>query len=229
MATLETYRSRVRTKADEENTDFIDNTELDASINAACRFVYRKLAQKNEDLFVRPGTVANSNKFDTVSGTQEYALATDLMKIVRVESRIASSTDDNDYLQVDKLNIGADSGFSYSPLREGYLPHFGYFIAGNNIYFKPVPSQEFTVRIWDVPKFTTLADADDEPLFDNDWDDLVCELAALDLLGTSGEPIFAERFKLYELQMGLLDETAGHRDEKAQVMVMDYNEVGVVR
>jgi hypothetical protein len=226
---LSAFRARTRTKADEGNSDFYQPEQLDASINAACRFVYRKLTQIAEDFFIREGTTLNTAKFDTVVGQSGYDLPADQMKLVKVESRPTSSSDEDDYLPVEKINIAANDGESYYPQREGYLPYFGYFLAGEKIYFRPTPRQSFTVRLWDIPRFTSLSADSDTPPFEEDWDELVCELAALDLLGTSGEPIFQERFKLYQEQMGLLNDTATHRDQRAQTMVMDFNEVGVVR
>jgi len=226
---LSAFRTRVRTKADEGTSDFIADAQLDQSINAACRFVYRRLVQLAEDFFIREGTALNTAKFDTVAGTSGYSLPTDQMKLVKVECRDSGSSDDDAYMPVEKLNLAANDADSYYPQREGYLPYFGYYIAGTKIYFRPVPRQAFTVRLWDIPKFTTLTLDSDVPPFEEDWDELVAELAALDLLGTSGEPIFQERFKMYQEQLGLLNDTASHRDQRAQVMVMDFNECGVAQ
>lgn len=225
---LDTYRTRTRAKADETETGFYSTVELDWAINAACRFVYGKLRSKSDDLFTRPGTTGNGNKFNTVSGTQVYSMGATLKSVVRVEVRDSTSTDDRDYVRVEKTSINGNEGGAYSPLRDGYSPLFGYFLAGDTIGFKPVPDSAYTVRIWDIPKFTTLSAAADEPPFDEDYDELVCELAALDVLGSSGDAIFSERFRLYENQLAVLDD-ASHRDQSPQVMVMDMNEVGVIR
>lgn len=225
---LLTLRARTRAKADESAVDFIDNTKLDASINAAHRWVYKRLAQKFEDLFLVEGTTVNTGKFDTVSSTSGYNLPSTLMKLAKVECRPAASTSENDYRPVDKSNLGAHDGENWTPIREGYLPFFTYFIAGTKVYFRPVPSETFTVRLWFVPRATAMTATSDTPSVDEDYHELIAELASLDLLGTSGEPIFAERMKLFEIQNGLIDEVA-QRDQRSQVMVMDFNEVGVVR
>lgn len=217
---LSELRTWTRAKCDEQASGFITDDILDLAINQAGRWVYRKLVQTFQGYGVREGTTGNGGKFNTVAGTQGYSLPSDTRKVVRVEHRPSSSTDDNEYRKMDKLNIANDRGESFFPVREGYSPQFGYFTAGSKIYFRPVPASVFTVRIWDVPKWTTLVDDDDEPVTEDDWDDLICELAALECLGQSGEPLFEERFKLFGLQNGLLEDTAGHRDFQPEQMVI---------
>jgi len=299
---LSDLRTRTRFKADESSAaGFVTDAQLDLSINKGCRFVYRRLSQKFENLFIKIGftediaaasintatdviTVARSyasgdpvvytagttvaagltslstyyairvtattiklaatlelslsgtaiditsagagthsisrGRFSTVASTQAYDLPPEMMKLVRIEYRQSGSTSDNDWRKVPHLNISSDDGSNYYPLREGYLPEFGYAMVGNQVIFKPVPSQAYAVRIWDVPLFKKLVGTTDVPGFDEDYCELACELAAIDLLGTSGEPIFGERMKLFEVENGLLNETSVNRDQQPDQMVI---------
>lgn len=218
--TLEDLRASARSKADEQATGFIDTTELDRFINQGMRFVYGKIAQRFENYFITEGTTANSGKFNTVAGTQGYSLPTTLMKLVRVESRTSSSTNDNDYLRVRTDNIANDMGTNFSPLREGYVPDFGYFIAGNKIYFKPVPQSAYTVRLWFIPRATALSLVSDTPSVPEEYHELIAEYAAIQCLAKSGEPIFKERQDAFMLELTNMLETVEVRDQQPETMMI---------
>jgi hypothetical protein len=217
---LSALRASVRFKADEEGTDFVDNTELDRVINQACRWVYNQLVSKYTSRFIREGTTGNTGKFSTVSGTQGYSLPTDTKDVVTVEMRDSSSTDDDDYRKLRRLNIGAHEREDYWPIREGTHPTFGYFLAGSKIYLKPVPDAVYTIRLWDIPRFTALSATSDTPGFDEEYHELASELAALQLLGTSGEDIFRERFQLFEVEKLGLDVSSPNRDYQSETMII---------
>lgn len=217
---LAEMRLSTLSKADEESVGFITNPVLDRAINQGCRFVYNRLSQKGQAFFWREGTSGNGGKFNAVANTEGYDLPADTIKVVKVEVRSASSTSPDDYRRVDKINIANEQADTFSPVREGYWGQFGYFIAGTRIYFKPVPKEAFTIRLWDVPRFTKLVLETDTPSFDENYHELACELGSLQLLGKSGESLFDERMKLFQIENAMLDETAENRDQQSEQMVI---------
>lgn len=217
---LDDLRSSARSKADETATDFITTIELDRYINQGLRYVYGKIAQRFEDYFVVPGTVGNDGLISTVSGTQAYDLPDDLMKIVRVEHRAAGDTNDNNWRRMERLNISNDRLDDYYPVREGYSPSFGYFVGGNKVYLRPVPTTAFSVRIWFVPRVTVLSAGSDIPGVPDEFQELIAEYAALQCLRKSGEGIYKEASDIFQLELQNMIENIEVRDQQAEQMVI---------
>jgi hypothetical protein len=184
------------------------------------RYVYTKIAQRFENYFVTPGTALNGGLFTTVAGTSGYALPTDLMKVVRVEHRQTNSVSENDWRRLATVNIANDRLDSYFPLREGYTPGFGYYIAGNTMYLRPAPAQAYQVRIWYIPRPTVLALDADTPTVPSEYHDLISEFAAIQMLAKSGEGIWRERSDTFQAELLNMLETVETRDQVAEQMVI---------
>lgn len=220
MATLSDLRDSARAKADEESTGFISDSRLDSFLNQGLRFIYGKIAQRFEDYFVVPGTVGNSGLITVSADDNEYSLPTTAMKIVRVEHRSSTSTSENDWRKLDRINIGSDRVDDFFPLREGYVAGFGYFIAGNNIYLRPVPKQAFSLRLWFVPRVTALSADADVPGIPEEYHELIAEYAAIQVLRKSGEGIYKESMDVFNLELLNMLETIESRDQQAEQMVI---------
>lgn len=220
MATLSDLRDSAREQADEQSTDFVGNPALDRWLNQGARYIHSRLAARYGDGFVTKGTSGNGGEFSTVASTQSYALPGTFKKLVRVEARPSTSTDDNDWLRVNRLNIGNDHGDSYYPVREGYLPWFGYFTSNGYIHFKPVPAQVFSVRLWFVPKYTAMSGSSDTTGLPDEFDEMAAGYASLRILAKSGEGIFQENYKLWKEEVEALIECADFRIQEAEQMVI---------
>lgn len=177
-------------------------------------------------------TIANSGVFNTVSGVAEYNLPNDLMKFVRTEHRASGSTSEDDWLNLKTLNIGNDNVRAFYPPREGWGPGpgFGCFIAGNRIYLKPTPTQDFNVRLWYVPRGTALVNDTDVPAIPEEYHELLSEYAALQVLAKSGEGLFVERAKSFELELSNMLETIEIRNQQSEQMIItdeyDFDIIG---
>lgn len=228
---LSDVRTLARQKSDEEATGYVSNSEVLSYINQGLRFVYGKIAQRFENYFITKGTVGNGGLITTVSGTDEYNLPTDLMKLVRVEQRQSGSSSENDWITLKALNIGNDNIRVFYPPREGYGPGsaYGYFIAGNKIYLRPVPTQAFSLRIWYVPRVTALSADSDIPGIPEEYHELLAEYAAIQIISKSGEGLYAERSKSFDLELGNLLETIEVRNQQSEQMVItdDYSFDGI--
>lgn len=305
---LSTLRGLARNKADETNTDFVGNSELNQYLNQGLRFIYGKIVQRYENYFIVKGsngssytnfattdvdtateqitvtqsfqtsdpilfkstgtlpagltaattyyairvsstvikvatTIANSvagtainltsvgsgthsighsGFFDTVSGTQEYPLPADLMKFVRVEHRQSGSTNEDDFLSLQTLNISNDRVRTFYPPREGWGPGpgFGYFIAGNRLYLRPTPTSTFQIRLWYVPRVQSLSSDTDVPGIPEEYHEILAEYAAIQVLAKSGEGIWKERSDVFQVELTNLLETIEIRNQQSEQMII---------
>lgn len=218
--TLSDLRSTSRAKADESSTGFITNAVLDGYLNQGVTLIRNKIIQRFENYLIVEGTALNGGLFNTVATQQAYALPSDMQKLVRVEYRQANSTTDNDWRRVPTLNIGTDAGSTYFPIREGYLPEFGYFIAGDNIYFKPVPATIYSIRLWYIPRGTRMVLDADTTGIPSEYDDLVSEFGAIQCLRQSGEQLYKESSDIFKLELESFLETIEIRDQQPEQMVI---------
>ena len=156
--TLDELQTFSRSKADEASGGYIDSTELIRYINQGYRLVYGKIVQRFEDYFITIGTTGNGGLFTTVNGQMSYTLPANMKKVVRVEGREAGQTDDNLWRRLERANIQNDfSRDRYYDTWTDRLTRFQYFIAGNQIHFRPVPSSQVSVRLWFIPQLTALS------------------------------------------------------------------------
>lgn len=224
MADLEALRASARSNSDEQSTDFISNTELDKWLNQGVRYIHSRLVSRYGDGFIVKGTSGNGGLFSTVSGTQTYSLPTTFKKLVKVEARPSSSTSDNDWRKINRMNIGNNQGESYYPVREGYLPWFGYFTGNAEIHFEPVPASVMSIRLWFVPKLTAMSLTTDTTGLPAEFDEPVAMYAGLRILAKSGEGIFSENYKLWKDEVEDLINCADFRiQESEQMIITDEN------
>jgi hypothetical protein len=217
---LSTLRSSARAKADEESTGFISNDELNRYLNQGLRLIYGKIAERFEDYFIVPGTALNGGLFSTVAGTQGYSLPTTMQKLVRVEYRDSSSTNDDDWMKIARGNIGNENrGANYS-IGDSSLRDFDYFIAGDMIYLRPVPQSVYSVRLWFIPRVTELSSDADVPGVPAEYHELIAEYGAIQCLGKSGEGLYKERSDVFKLELDNMIETISHRDQQPEQMVI---------
>ncbi len=213
--TLDEIRTDAQGKADEETTGYIDTVELTRYVNQGYFYVFSKICQRFEDYFIEPQTA-----FTTVVGQQAYPLPTNMLKLVRVERRQSGSTSDNDWLVLRPSNISADRLNDRYPIREEYWPRMGYFIAGNNIYLRPVPAQTFEMRFWAITKPADLSADADIPVVPLIYHPLISEYAAMQMLQKSGENIYGERKDAFNLELENLLDTINYRDQQSEQMII---------
>lgn len=207
-----------RTKADEETDSFINNTELNRYLNQGYKHLYSKIVARYEDYFITEGTALNGGLFDTVAGTYSYDLPEDLFKLVRAEYRRTGGTTNNEWIRMQRLNLGNDQLEEYKPLMDPYIPAFGYTIAGNKIILKPQPDQVFSVRLWYVPLVAELVDDGDIPVIPDMYHELISDYAALQCLRKSGEGIWRESADLFAADVANMLETIEIRDQNPEQM-----------
>jgi hypothetical protein len=217
---LAALRASARSKADEEATGFIDNTELDRFINQGQRYVYGYLVKEYQDFFITKGTSGNGGLISVTANDNEYSLPTTMYKLVRVERRNANDSNENSWRKLPRLNLGNDQINDFYPVREGRDQGFGYFIAGNNLYLRPVPSSGFDLRLWFIPRAVDLSLTTDTPTLPEEYHELIAEFACIQMLRKSGEGIYKESMDQFQIEMKNLTDTAIHRNFEPEQMVV---------
>lgn len=222
---LSEIRDSARSKADEQSTGFIDNTEANRFVNQGNKYVYGKIVHRFESFFLTKGTAGNGGLISVVSGTNEYSLPTTMLKLVRVERRNANDTNENNWRKLMRLNIGNDQINDFFPIREGRDQGFGYFLAGNKLYLRPVPASGFDLRLWFVPKTVKLVNDTDTPETPEEYHELISEFAAIQCLRKSGEAIFKESMDLFNAELQNMLDTVEFRSYEPEQMVVtdDYD------
>jgi hypothetical protein len=114
---------------------------------------------------------------------------------------------------------------AYYPPREGYPNgNIGFYTAGQYIFFRPVPKAAFDAKLWFIPRAVNMVDETDVPDAPEEFHELICDFAAMRILGKSGESIFAELKDLFSVQMQVFLETVGHRVYEPEQMTIYEDE-----
>jgi len=171
--TLLQLKTRARERADQVNSNFVEDSELTNYINASIAELYDLMvAAYGSDYFL------DSAAISIVSGTEDYALPADFYKMRGVD-----------------VNINNDNWFSVRPFNFnernrnqdvtwGLLtgPSIRYRIMGSNLKFSPVPDGSYNCQIWYIPKAAILTT--DTDVFDdlNQWAEYVVVDAAIKMM-----------------------------------------------
>jgi hypothetical protein len=168
--TLSSLRSQVRQRADQENSTFISDAELDGYINLSAASLYDILVSRFEDYY----TLAPLSF--TISSGSTYALPSDFYKL-RGLDRALSSTE---FYSIPKYNFQERNQRSRNILRnlEGFNG-LAYRIVGNTLYFLPEDQAQGSYRLWYIPTYTKLVNTNDTLDGFNGWEEYIILDAAI--------------------------------------------------
>ncbi len=166
--TLANLRTRVRNRANMENSQFVTDTELNIYINQAIADLRDKMISKaGEDYF------AETESYSLQANREAYDLPSDFYKILYVEVQ----GDDNYFYQMRRFEI-SERNFGASPINY-YIPDIRYRLRADSIIFTPqnlVGGR--TVRMTYVPIPTELINDSDTLEGYNGWETYVIVYAA---------------------------------------------------
>lgn len=153
MITLAELKTQSRQRADQENSDFIEDDELRGYINASLAELHDLLiAAYNED-YVMSEYVFASN------GGQSYALPADFYKLRGVDIRRGST---GQWATVKRFNFNRrneqQNAYAWNMLG---LPYMEYRLVGSNIRFNGTPDTSLQFRIFYYPAATKLVNDSD--------------------------------------------------------------------
>jgi hypothetical protein len=153
QSTLGLVRIAVRQRADMVDSTFCTDAELHSWINASYRELYDLLVASYGDDYY-----ATSDTSITTDGTSDtYSLPTDFYKLLGVDIRTGSS---GDYFTLRRFNfnernrdlVGVTSGRVYRS------DEVRYRVQGSVLWLSPRAASGQTLRIWYVPRPSTLTD-----------------------------------------------------------------------
>lgn len=141
--TLAELRLRSRQKADRENSQFVEDEELDFMINSSAAELHDLLVMANSADYS-----VSSYDFTTVSGTESYALPVDMYKLKGVDAFIIG----NDLpFTLRPFNFNERNRNNLTTWGRLTVPAIRYRILGDNLVFSPVPDAATPIKIWYTP------------------------------------------------------------------------------
>jgi hypothetical protein len=163
--TLAYLKEQVRSRADQQNSQFITDAELTDFINGSASSLYDLLVQAAEDYFVTSQTIT------IVQGTNEYSLPTNFYKVLGVDYFV-----NNKPVPMSRFNFRDRHLYNYLDARPEIVR---YGVWGQQLVFKPVAPQIASVVIWYVPTITKLVNDADVLDGVNGWEEYVILDAAI--------------------------------------------------
>jgi len=135
---LTELRTLTRQRADQENSQFVTDTELTRYLNNSWGELYNLIIENfNDDYFT------TSNTFSLASGTDTYDLPSDFYKSRGVDL-VVSSTES---VPLRRYNWAQRTRNSVTV----YARDYRYRIQKGSIVFTPAPSSNDSIKLWYIP------------------------------------------------------------------------------
>ncbi len=161
--TLAQVRTLCKQESDMENSGFVSDSEWNSYINQSYFELYDLLVQKyGDDYFsnyVTFQTDGTSALYALPNGTN-YSAAPSFYKLLGVDLSLSDSPES--FITLRRFNFSARNRYSVPNFQSFYgVTNLRYRLNGDNIWFTPIPQGGQTIRLWYVPRLTTLsADGD---------------------------------------------------------------------
>lgn len=166
---LQDLRTRVRYRANMENSEFITDTELNTFINESYKELYDILVSKFEDWYVSDPT-----QFTLTSGDSgKQALASDFYKLRGVDEYISGA-----WREVKPFNFNERNREGLANRLNGFESAVRYRLVGSDLRFSPVDMAPGTYRYWYTPIATEMSGDTDTMDGVNGWEQYVIVDAA---------------------------------------------------
>lgn len=149
---LSDLRTAIRQRADMENSQFIQDTELNSYINQSYFELYDLLVQKYGDNYY----VQTPYTFVTDGSSQFYNLPTDFYKLLGVDLALSTSLDS--WVTLRTFNFSERNRYAVPNFQSFYgVTNLRYRLNGSKLWLTPIAAGGQTIQVWYVPKLTTLA------------------------------------------------------------------------
>ena len=150
--TLLDIRNAVRQRADMVNSLFVTDSELNSYINQSYFELYDLLISKFGDNYY----VAPVYQLTTDGTTYQYPLPADFYKLLGVDLALTQSV--QSYVTVRPFEFIDRNRYAVPNFQSFYgLTNLRYRLNGNNIWFTPIPAANQNIRLWYVPRMSTLS------------------------------------------------------------------------
>jgi hypothetical protein len=149
--TLAQLRAAVRQRADMENSQFVQDSELNSYINQSAFELYDLLVQKYGDNYF----VAPAFQIITDGTNDKYNLPADFYKELGVDLLLSNSAESA--VTVPQFNFSDRNKYATPNFQTFYgVTNLRYRLNGNQIWFTPVPMAGQKINMWYVPTMTTM-------------------------------------------------------------------------
>lgn len=175
--TLAELRTAARQRADQVNSEFVTDTELNGYINSSYFELYDLLVQKyGDDYFV-----TSDSSIVTDGQNDSYALPADFFKLLGVDLQLSGTAgaDNGSYVPLDRFNF-AERNVAGTATAQGVLArtNLRYRPRGSTLWLTPLPAAGQTIRLWYVPRLTPLSSDSDSADGVSGWlEYVVCDVA----------------------------------------------------
>ena len=150
--TLTELKNAVRQRSDMENSQFVKDAELISYINQSYFELYDLLIQKYGDNYF----VASPYSFTTDGTSEDYTLPSDFYKLLGVDLALSNSTDS--WVTIKPFNFAERNRYAVPNFQSFYgITNLRYRLMGNKIKFTPIPQANQQMRLWYIPRMTTLS------------------------------------------------------------------------
>ena len=151
-------RLAAQQRADRENSNFVTLPEWNSYINQSTFELYDLLTTVYEDYNLAPSlniTTTGAAQYDLPNGSN-YSAAPAFYKLMGVDVGIASST--NGWVTLKKFNFISRNRYVFPQITSTALGVFNmqYRIVGSTIMLIPTPQAGQTIRMWYIPRMTSL-------------------------------------------------------------------------
>ena len=145
MVTLAFLNATIRQRADQVNSDFITDDELNGWINSSVKELYDLLVEQYADEYF----MAPAYSFVT-TGASQYALPADFYKLKGID---VAYTGDS-WITLSPFVFQQRNRYSLPSISGSFLwqRNIRYRIVGNNVMLIPTPPAGQTFRVWYVPR-----------------------------------------------------------------------------
>lgn len=151
--TLAQLRTLCKQESDMVNSTFVSDAEWNSYINQSYFELYDLLIQKyGDDYFSKNPPYT----FVTDGTTYLFPLPSDFYKLLGLDLALAQSQDS--YVTIRRFNFADRNRYAVPNFQSFYgVTNMRYRLNGDNLWVTPIPSGGQTMRLWYVPRLTTLA------------------------------------------------------------------------
>lgn len=171
--TLSELRTAVRQRSDMVNSTFITDSELNSYINQSYFELYDLLISKFGDNYY----VAPVYTFVTDGSSYQYNLPSDFYKLLGVDLALSNTNDS--FVTVRPFEFIDRNRYAVPNFQSFYgLTNLRYRLNGDKLWFTPIPAKSQTIRIWYIPRMTTLSSDTDTVEGISGWTEyIICDAA----------------------------------------------------
>lgn len=208
--TLGDLKTLARQKSDQENSDFISDSELTSYINESRAELYDLILSRFEDYYSASAT------FTVASGAWTYPLPSDFYKLRGIDVDVGG-----EWATVHKFDFEARNSFTAINRRlQGSQAEVRYRVVGGNIQFLPKDRAPGLYQIWYTPrvtKFVNDTDTIDDVL---DFGEFMAVDAAIKCLTKEESDVTDLKMQKDGLRQRILAMTSG-RDQNEPERIID--------